>query len=255
MLLKYNLSPLNRPPTENNFINTKVVFSENLNFITFGFAKFIPTFVSFNGQLRAFANVELLTTINTKAVFSERLTAKPAQPGLLLNSRQKYESRLENPLTNVFLWVNSSQHYKNTLDNSTHLGAIFSKEIEFNEALQAAAHLGAVFHLRQSYNENLASYAHVGKFINVRALFSSVLHGMVIIGNREYQSVFPPGWELRIDSHNKTAVLVEPPTGIESVRHLYNGDWIFLNRNVQELVLTAGGERLQGEVIYSDWWL
>ena len=204
------------------------------------------------------ANAQLL--VQRPFISTNGLKSRLVEVEKWLNCKIIVDNRLKIAPIDTTLYFNAIHNNTNKLKNESHLGAFFSVETTHAENIGNTTHGGLLFSVRHQRTNNLANKTIGGKLINRRHFVNGVINNIVIIGEREYQSAFidvtiPPGWELRINSDNKTVILVMPPTDTSSVRHLYSGNWIFFNRNVERLILTAGGENVQGQVIYNDWWL
>ena len=204
------------------------------------------------------ANAQLL--VQRPFISTNGLKSRLVEVEKWLNRKIIVDNRLKIAPIDTTLYFNAIHDGINKLKNESHLGAFFSVETTHAENIGNTTHGGLLFSVRHQQTNSLANKTIGGKLINRRHFVNGVLNNIVIIGSREYQSAFidvtiPPGWELRINSDNKTVILVMPPTDTSSVRHLYSGNWIFFNRNVERLILTAGGENVQGQVIYNDWWL
>jgi len=120
--------------------------------------------------------------------------------------------------------------------------------------LMSNAHLGKVVYTFGTVAElELRTSAHLGKEVitDKEAIFTLNAHALMGLMRTivfDVNVVIPPGAEIRIDSHFFTVFL-----GQQNIFHLHSGDWITLDRNTVELVVSAAQNMpLVGNILYNE---
>lgn len=121
-----------------------------------------------------------------------------------------------------------------------------------NTTILTHLHVGKVLHTNRENKHSFESYLHVGKIFpltrNKLMFFDSyILMGLIRFAYATIDVEIPPGGELRIDSEAFTAMMNQV-----SVLPRYEGDWIFFDRESQQLIVHTGtGPTPTGEVLYN----
>lgn len=120
--------------------------------------------------------------------------------------------------------------------------------------INADVHVSKTMNIKRHKRLVLYCIIHAGKIMPYRRSKDIMFNGIVLMGLTRTAVVnipvtIPPGGEIRINSDNFTADLLP---GNVNILHLYNGDWVFLDRNTTELIITAGSDNIiSGDLLYN----
>ena len=126
----------------------------------------------------------------------------------------------------------------------------------FLENVNAVVYIFKNFITDQSYEESARSEGLMGAnfflYDNYRESAIAIVYAAIIEEDMVLINVsIPPGSELRIDSENYTVTLDG-----RNIIHLHSGDWIMLDRNTVELIISNGDlGRVSGYALYTERYL
>ena len=134
--------------------------------------------------------------------------------------------------------------------------ARFGKEMHVERTsavtIEAQPHIGKWMHIARKTDAQMQHDVHIGKQMPERRQHKIMIDSLVLMGHMLHtrailNTTIPPGGELRLNSDAFTALL-----NGANVLHQHEGDWIFFDRNVRELILHSGtGAPLRGDVLYN----
>ncbi|MCL2313344.1 MAG: hypothetical protein FWC41_12875 [Firmicutes bacterium] len=149
------------------------------------------------------------------------------------------------------MYMNALRNINNKFFGNAYAGKKinFSRNIE--SELKSNIHVGKIIPLMRNSQTRFEACAHAGKYINFDKNIQSIFTSFVAMGlSRHAVAIINvdlnPGEEIRIDSDIFTAM-----KGDKNILHLYNGDWVYINRNTVILQTEAGsGGDLDIELVY-----
>jgi len=144
---------------------------------------------------------------------------------------------------------------------SVHLGKDIPENVLVGGNINGSTHIGKMLYESVTVDGAVDSLTHAGKIIFLDGMnIDARIHGIVQVALRRYRTFFidmdiPPGAEIRINSSNKTVMMLHGGQAID-IRPWYDGDWIKFDRNTVRLyVENEGLQMLLGDVIYNDAWV
>ena len=134
--------------------------------------------------------------------------------------------------------------------------AVFGKKMHAKRvssvSVNARSHIGKRMYIARKLGAQIQHDVHIGKQIPECRQHKIMVDNLVLMGHMVHtrailNTTIPPGGELRLNSDAFTALL-----NGANVLHQHEGDWIFFDRNVRELILHSGtGAPLRGNVLYN----
>lgn len=189
--------------------------------------------------------------------------------GQNVNIQENYRSNIQNTVT-ATRGINFIEHYQDNINsiilmrinffiienytesikNEIYLSSNIAVSEQYKDELEIKVFLGKNIQFDEFYSENIRNAVFLGKDTPIteayrEAIFARISSAILTKDIAIVNVSIPPGGELRIDSGLYTALLDG-----ENILHTYNGDWIWLDRNLVDLTIDASSATMDGVIIY-----
>ena len=140
-----------------------------------------------------------------------------------------------------------------TINANIHASKIMNLDIPWDTTIELSLYVGKEMPLDLSWHDDINIDLYVGKEMPTEidgwGIIDMFMTGGILYTTTTIIDVtIPPGMEIQIDSDIFTAWLRD-----DNIIHLYNGEWIMLNRQIVSIDLdSATGGNLEGEMIYNE---
>lgn len=228
--MKYNRLPYNRGNESETLIESSVIFSEEV-----------------------YMDYSKSVTLESNAAFSEKLY---------------FTTELNRSLVRAVEFVDGLQAYVVPT-------AILERRLELSDKLKAEAVFGKEMSIKTSISEKLRAVTAAGKLVSATGFFTAELIAECELSklmntaitytdnlnllssartlNEEVTALtvdLQPGDTIEIDSEFYTVDF----NGVNAFDK-YNGEWVYLSRDLADVVITANGQGLEAEVLYRERYL
>lgn len=212
----------------------------------------IPISVYFKDSLRA--NLSIGVEINDRIVLTDKLSHN-SHITIGVPATYELKEQLLNT-THMIVIITIKNSFKENLNSNSYVGKNIYNEEKYNAGMNINAYLGKKMYSKAEIKDILEGEATLGKLMYSNYYVAEILNVNIDATTLEHESiildvVLRPGEEIEINSNLFTAY-----NGDENILHLYDGDWIYLDPDSQELVLRTGNDgKIEAKMLYREGWL
>jgi len=224
---KYNIAKYNSPTARIKYIYLD--FSAHSEIIAVvGARTYMPLLFRANSRVNSKVNMRILLPL--EFVSADRLTSK-VTPILFIHMHLITKDYVSS-LVSIFAYIDSTLIFSSKLMPKIHVGMLMHIEtLNMSSDIDSSVTIGQLIPLN---------------FHSVDVVYAFVSMGMKRQASFTINTIIPPGGEIRIDSENFSVI-----RGTEDIFWTFSGEWIMLNRNTRQLVLSAqAGTLIEGELVY-----
>ena len=212
----------------------------------------IPINVYFKDGLKA--NLSLGVELNDRLVLTDKL-GQTSYLTIGMPAKYQLAAQLLNT-THMVIIVTIRHKFVGVLNNNAYAGKeIYNKE-DYKEVMNIEAYIGKDMYSKAKIEDTLENETILGKLIYTSYYMAEILNVNIDATTLEHESIIldvalKPGEEIEINSNLFTAY-----NGDENILYLYDGDWVYLEPNSQELIIRTGNDgEIAAQMLYREGWL